>query len=119
MKTFWILAISMTLMSAVRAQHVEHAPTVEQCRADQALWDDKIAHPAKDWANSVPEISSRSLNVMLNEMVACVSVDAVYRSKYNATSKVISLVVGDRAMDFLIRHNLKEKFYQEDDSGRR
>ena len=49
-------------------QEVKHAPTVEQCRADQRLWLDKLE-------NSALRPDYETLNAWSHEMFECKSVD--------------------------------------------
>jgi hypothetical protein len=38
MKKLWLLLLMVTPLQLVYSQEVHHAPTVDQCRADQELW---------------------------------------------------------------------------------
>ena len=38
MNKLWLLLVMLTPLQLIHAQEVKHAPTVEQCRADQKLW---------------------------------------------------------------------------------
>ena len=38
MNKLWLLLVMGTPLQLIHAQEVKHAPTVEQCRADQKLW---------------------------------------------------------------------------------
>ena len=38
MKYFWLLGFLFGSFNSLWSQEVQHAPTVEQCRADQRLW---------------------------------------------------------------------------------
>jgi hypothetical protein len=38
MKKLWMLLAIAVPLQFIHAQEVKHAPTVEQCRADQKLW---------------------------------------------------------------------------------
>lgn len=113
-----LLILGVFVLTAV-GQDVEHAPTVAQCQADQRLWDSKLSAPAEDWAHSANDISSKTLNIWLKEMNACVVVDPNTRHEYVGTENYIQLVRGDRQGDFLRRHNLTDKFYEEDAAGER
>jgi hypothetical protein len=108
----------LILASGGRTQEVEHAPTAEQCRADQAVWADKLEAPAKDWADSVQE-SSRIVVAWVTEMNTCLVVDRERIDDYNHTSQMGLLVVGSRKADFIRRHNLVSQFISEDDAGLR
>jgi len=45
MKTLWLLLAIAVPLQFIHAQEVKHAPTVEQCRADQRLWLPKLEDP--------------------------------------------------------------------------
>ena len=38
MKRLWLLVLVLVSFNSLGSQEVKHAPTVEQCRADQRLW---------------------------------------------------------------------------------
>jgi hypothetical protein len=52
-----------------QAQEVKHAPTVEQCRADQRLWLDKLENTSETIEDY------RTLGQWAHEMHECESVD--------------------------------------------
>jgi hypothetical protein len=41
MKKLWLLLAIAVPLQFIHAQEVKHAPTVEQCRADEKLWMSK------------------------------------------------------------------------------
>ena len=41
-KQVWLLVFVLVSFNSLSSQEVKHAPTVEQCRADQRLWHDKV-----------------------------------------------------------------------------
>jgi hypothetical protein len=47
MKKLWALILIVISLHPIYSQEVKHAPTVEQCRADQKLWFSKISDDAK------------------------------------------------------------------------
>jgi hypothetical protein len=65
------------LTGTARVQEVKHAPTVDQCRADQRLWLDKIEKPTKTVAEDFDTIDNWS-----SEMLDCESVDPENRRLY-------------------------------------
>jgi hypothetical protein len=105
--------------SNVHMQEVEHAPTAEQCRADQVVWGHKLQVPAKDWATTEEGTSSRTLIAWVGEMGTCAEVDAERIDSYSHTAEMALLVVGSRKADFITRHNLGDQFFSEDDAGLR
>ena len=58
-------------------------------------------------------------SVWLHEMVACAAVDPNNRTDYVATENHILLVRGSRMDEFIRRHELMGKFYEEDAAGKR
>ena len=113
MKAFVFLLISA---ATVLAQ--EHAPTVEQCRADAAVWS------AKDADIKTPTMKELWLRV--HEMNQCLAVDPVeaaheYTFKYLTVCRNIGDEYADRVVSFINRHNPKWKsqFDAEDADGKR
>lgn len=110
MRCFVLLLLLVSLLSA---QEVKHAPTVEQCRADQRLWLDKIegSHDA------LP--SFVTLNSWSQEMADCDSVDPANDTRYYNIRAEIIAVEQARLLSFLARHGLFDKFIEEDNAGKR
>jgi hypothetical protein len=114
----------IVLVSAAFAQ--EHAPTPEQCRADYRLWT----------ANgfSFENVSWKELMQRSGVMTKCATTDPdmmrVFDEGYVRLGKDAPLsyrdvgtlfhsAAGDKAMDFLIRHNLMDQFVREDAAGKK
>jgi hypothetical protein len=96
----------------VKAQTAEHAPTVEQCRADQALWYAQLSHPKN--------ILFKTLEEYRVEMGACSVVDSNdHFIKYFEVLALIDAELRDRLEHFLTRHNLVDQFAGEDEAGQR
>ena len=68
MKQFCFLVLTFVGTSAT--QEVKHAPTVEQCQADQRLWLSKIEVGDNDVSANFTELSGWS-----REMLDCQHVD--------------------------------------------
>jgi hypothetical protein len=99
-------------VQSVKAQTVEHAPTVEQCRADQALWYSQLSHPKN--------ILFKTLEGYRTEMGACSVVDSNdYFVKYFEVLALIDAELRDRLEHFMTRHNLVNQFAEEDAAGQR
>jgi hypothetical protein len=103
------------LISAVTVAQ-EHAPTVEQCRADAAVWAD-----ADFTIPTMKELLSRS-----KEMSDCLKVDPLKESheagmKYIEFSQRFSVEYQNRTVHFLDRHDPAwyQKFLAEDAAGQR
>jgi hypothetical protein len=103
----------LLLLSSLPAQEVKHAPTVEQCRADQRLWLDKLESPS----SSSPDFGT--LSAWGQEMLDCIVVDPTNQKAYSnvfgevASAKLTSLE------NFLTRHDLWGKFVEEERAGKR
>jgi hypothetical protein len=69
----------VTPLQLVHSQEVQHAPTVEQCRADQRLWLSKLEGP--DGTN----VTFRELRGWILEMFDCERVDPEFRVRYYNT----------------------------------
>ena len=75
-----ILALAALLIaSPAFAQHVEHAPTVEQCQADQRLWLSRL----EDEKDELKDVNFMSLLVWGHEMKVCEQVDPPQRARYD------------------------------------
>jgi len=101
---------------------VKHAPSIDQCRADQALWDSKlrqVAPGSKDWAHFANDTSVRTITHWDTEMSQCMDIDHERVAAYSRTAELGTLVGGDRATDFIARHNLMGQFLAEDEAGLR
>jgi hypothetical protein len=90
---------------------VKHAPSVDQCRADQLLVDAKIHH--------ADDATVETITNWIHEMRECTSVDNEHLASYACTMGFAMGLVGTRATNFLTRHNLMTQFVQEDMAGKR
>ena len=97
----------------VAAQTKEHAPTLEQCRADASRW---TAQPIskKDWAVEVIVSAAK-------EMLYC---DITYQQDSSHPQFVqlehqLQDVIAARYQHFLERHGLFRLFLEEDEKGER
>jgi hypothetical protein len=116
MKKLWLLLMVIPLQ-LIHAQEVKHAPTVEQCRADQRLWLAKLEQdpPRSGTAN----VSYNELNAWTIEMMDCESVDPASAKGYYNTLGEATSEQALRAEGFLHRHNLYGQFLAEDAQGKR
>jgi hypothetical protein len=103
----------LLLLSSLPAQEVEHAPTVEQCRADQRLWLAKIEGPSGTLPGYLTLVS------WSHEMGECTSVDPDNHALYFNVVGEIGSEELIRLEHFLDRHALLEKFIEEDKAGKR
>jgi hypothetical protein len=122
MKTFWPLLLFVILHQSTYALEVKHAPTVDQCRADQKLWFSKL-DPGADIvgtaADPLANVSFRELNGWLQEMIDCHIVDPEFSVEYNNNAGEIAGEKFSRVEHFLQRHHLYGQFRVEDVQGNR
>ena len=125
MKQFWLLVVVFVSFNSLWSQEVKHAPTVEQCRADQKLWLSKISDDAKaEEAEGLREpvaasISFQQLNFCSLEMHDCARIDPEFKKEYYQTSGDATVTANNRLVHFLYRHNLNQLFLAEDAQGKR
>jgi hypothetical protein len=107
-KVVLMLLVGLLLAGQAHVQEVKHAPTIEQCRADQRLWLDKL-----ESSDTIPE-DFRTLNGWSHEMGECTSVDPENQRRYYNVRGEIQAVMVMRLEAFLERHGLFDKFIEED-----
>jgi hypothetical protein len=113
MKTTVRLSAALLLFLAVSPAQ-DHAPTVDQCRADQRLWSSQLDTPEE-----VNALSFRKLNKRSEEMAACSTVDEEHPTSYSLTGARLTLQKESRLFDFVTRHKLFDQFLAEDAAGKR
>jgi len=111
----YTLILFLTLAPSLMFGRVKHAPTVEQCQADQRLWFSRLE--GGDSAK-IPEPYD-VLSEWASEMGECDKVDPPNRQKYYDTHSEIQAYQFVRVMDFMDRHDLWDKFKAEDAAGKR
>ena len=114
-----LLAVAVAILVASLAsghptQNVEHAPTVEQCRADQAYWFSKLER-----THGTDDITYDNLRSWHTEMNKCAVIDPPKEWKYYNTMSESDAEVATRLMRFVNRHNLWQQFLDEDAAGKR
>ncbi len=107
------LLFTMLWVGKTHTQEVKHAPTVEQCRADQRLWLDKLEGSSASLPNYL------TLAGWFHEMHECKSVDPENQRRYYNVCGEISSEQFVRLTGFLERHGLYDKFIEEDAAGKR
>jgi hypothetical protein len=100
-------------------QEVEHAPTVAQCRADEALWGKQTADALQSGATPFAKYSFVVLQKMANEMGDCEAVDPSKRPDHSESQAIIQDYMALRQANFLSRHKLIQQFLDEDTAGNR
>jgi uncharacterized protein YtpQ (UPF0354 family) len=113
------------------AKPQQHAPTVEVCRADVALWyDDDSAteyfraetlHKSDRIKNLTPiaKLSLVEVKARGSEMYDCRRVDKPQSQNYLEAADFYFIVMVDRYAEFLRRHHLMEQLFKEDAQGLR
>jgi hypothetical protein len=83
MKKLWLLLLIVMPLQLVHSQEVHHAPTVEQCRADQKLWLSMLEQvPSRA---GVAHVSYEELKGWFQVMYDCKTVDPQNASLYYNT----------------------------------
>ncbi|MFI5103193.1 MAG: hypothetical protein ACHP9V_07490 [Terriglobales bacterium] len=108
------LLLVLVLSCVVGSQQVRHAPTVEQCRADQRLWLAKV-----ESETSVVSVSFNELHGWLSEMMECKIVDPPRIDQYYNVAAEINSEQLLRMQYFMDRHHLYNQFLSEDAQGKR
>ncbi len=111
---FSLLTTSVPLSRATEQQTIEHAPTVEQCQADQAVWVSEVDDQA-----SIDKESFHTLDQRVVEMGECEHVDSRNRVRYYIAAGATRGEEATRMVSFLGRHNLYDQFVAEDAAGKR
>ena len=107
-----VVCVLLLLPAASLGQ--DHAPTTQQCQADQRFWFGQVDTPAE-----ISKLSFRELQQRAEEMHKCNAVDAANVHYYQATRELLHFEQMHRLEHFLERHNLMGKFLAEDDAGKR
>lgn len=94
---------------------MHHAPTGDQCRADQKLWSSKV-EPNDAGVNNV---TYEELGSWKREMFDCMNAHPESLRLYAFTIDQVTLVQFNRVSRFLVRHNLAGQFLDEDAQGQR
>lgn len=108
MKVFFILTALMFFVPTTLSQEHENA-AAPQCRAEAAEWNAAFAH--------VKKIPATEVHLRLSEMTDCVLADPQRTQTYMEVAREYNSELALRFQDFLVRHNLMDKFFQEDASG--
>jgi hypothetical protein len=129
MKKYMIILVLVLFASPISGQ--QHALTQQQCQADATAWGPPARDPftldlTKPNAGSFGVSSSdkatiEELNLRVQEMEQCKKIDvALFSSRtYDNVEMYYVYLTWRRMHDFLIRHNLRDQFLQEDKDGKR
>ena len=110
-----LLTILILATAPAFAQQIEHAPTVDQCQADQRLWLSRL----EDDKDKLMDVTDGVLTKWAKEMRSCEAVDQTNHNRYYNTRAEIGAEQYIRLSDFVVRHNLWDKFVEEDAAGQR
>jgi hypothetical protein len=115
LKAAVIVAAIFACRGATSAQDsTPSAPTVDQCKADEAAWMAKL-----EADHGTDDVTAATLTDWETEMTQCRTVDAPNDQDYsNAANEAIDQI-GVRFVDFLDRHALTQLFFDEDKAGKR
>ncbi len=114
---FTLCAFLLSLITPLFGQ--DHAPTVEQCRADQRLWSS--VHDTQDYKDAMSRLSAQTLKQRSDEMSDCFAVDSENSHDYFAVVAAcgMEMEMGRRYRHFIDRHHLMAQFLAEDAAGKR
>jgi hypothetical protein len=85
MNKLWPLLLLVIPYQSIHAQEVHHAPTVEQCRADQRLWLAKLEQSVP--VDRVGGIKFGELVGWKGEMLECNDVDPEFHVSDTRTTR--------------------------------
>lgn len=126
-----ITVFVVLLFSLPTPQVQEHAPTLEVCRADVAIWGnldtngEYLKADTESQRNGTPnrtEIARLPIGEIrgrMKEMSQCRHVDPSRDDLYFQTASFYDGVRADRWWHFIVRHGLAAQFEQEDAEGKR
>jgi hypothetical protein len=124
-----ILALIVLGMCAFGGVSQEHAPTVDMCRADAALWYSRgianayntaeTAHVTDDVPNrtEIAKLPLPEINERTSELGKCFVVDKDNSDTYCVAQEFYHSVLTDRYLRFVWRHHLKDQLMLEDAQG--
>jgi hypothetical protein len=122
----WTLAV---ILFALPAFSQDHAPTTEQCKADQAVWGSPYAETQYNEAETrhiqdgtpnrtdIALLTIPQLKKRMHEMYQCMEVVAT--EPYSQTGDFYHSVIADRYFSYVRRHGLEDQLMREDAAGKR
>jgi hypothetical protein len=113
---FALCAFLLSLV--ISSQSQDHAPTVEQCRADQRLWL-SVMHDEHAFKDAVSQLSVETLKERSREMRDCFAVDSENARDYFDLVTGYGTELSGRYKNFIERHHLMTQFLAEDAAGKR
>lgn len=116
---------------AQQSQEPQHAPTIEVCKADVAVWwtdyivdqyensENELASTGKYLRNPAGDLPITEVSARMNEMHNCARVDAHDRATYTSAWEFYYGVAMERWRQFVVRHGMRDQFMKEDAEGLR
>lgn len=112
------IAIGVLLLASAGtlSAQIHYAPTVDQCRANQAIWATELQSPGGKNRETFSVLVGR-----LKEMTDCYSMDSKEQSSpingYLFLNSFIVHILSERQSRFIARHGLVGQFQTEDEAG--
>lgn len=106
--------LGVILLLTVTSLSQDHAPTVEQCQADQSLWWEQF-----DTSEKMSKLGAQQLHDRTREMQDCSAVDKPHRDSYTRLASLFLLELEQRFANFIARRGLTDEFMAEDAAGKR
>ncbi len=130
-KKRYLIGVLLVFSSPVHAKPQQHAPTLETCRADRAVWYNsemsteymkaETARVSDGMKNRTPSAKLPLAEIITrhHEMADCQAVDPGNSDAYRAATEFYYGIYTDRCISFIVRHNLMEQLRKEDAEGLR
>ena len=109
------LMLFLLLTISAMAQDIQHAPTIDQCRADTRLWLSQSS-TQKDAFN---DLTPAQIGARIHEMFDCVPVDSHNSAAYENLRTRFAEAMMFRYASFILRRGLQQQFLDEDAKGAR
>jgi hypothetical protein len=130
--TLWLFLLGIAVRQPEQPrQEPKHAPTVEVCRADAAVWENteiveqyensenQLTVGGKYIPNPAGDLLFEEAKARMYEMYNCKEVDKQNAQTYSSAFNFYWGVRMDRYERFIQRHGLMDKFLKEDAQGLR
>jgi hypothetical protein len=124
-----MFAIWMFAVGTMCVAQVKHAPTLQSCSADINLWSAQISGFPRGNLDQIragtKSLSLKEIDGRTRALIDCSRAYPVFLTGEHGVSAAVALVdlygteTGIRYMDFLARHEMMAKFYEEDQAGQR
>jgi hypothetical protein len=107
-----LLTITICLLWTAAAFSQDHAPTPEQCQADEKWWGSQelMATDATAYSPSVAQLSTGDLLKRAKELMACITVDTPNAAKYDSTAMVTLSLTTKRFGRYIQETGQKDRY---------